>query len=356
MQQISTFFRPTIKSMNPELIEIKDTLKELTATLQAYVLSEKNDDEKKMIVQSVAVSLDKIAKSTPQMKQVNSAAEFITNFLESIKGEPGKPGEDGKTPEKGVDYFTESEVDEIVSRIRDLIPTPEDGKTPEKGVDYMTAEEIDALIREVVSRIPKPKDGDPGKDAVLNYEEIATKLLPLLPKPKEVKQITPDAPLDIVKKLRSLKEGERLSIDDLKDVPDFAAMFNRAKNQPVQDPGIAIEGSGEEIASLIRRINFTGSGVTVSKVGDRVVVQISGGGGAVNIRAQESLSDQTIDGVNTVFTLDYEPVENTLQLFLNEALVSPSRYTLLGNEITFGSAPDASYSGLPFDAFYERTP
>jgi archaellum component FlaC len=343
--------------MPNDLNEIKTTLQELVMTLQSYLVSSRDSDPEKMVMtESVAVSLDKIAKAVPQMKQVNSSAEFITNFLASIKGDPGEPGEAGKTPEKGVDYFTESELDEIVSRIRDLIPTPEDGKTPEKGVDYMTAEEVDSFIREVVSRIPKPKDGDPGKDAVLNYEEIATKLLPLLPKPKEVKQITPDTAQDIVKKLRSLKEGEKLSLDDLKDVPDFAAMFNRVKNQPVQDPGIAIEGSGEEIASLIRRINFTGSGVTVSKVGDRVVVQISGGGGAVNIRAQESLSDQTIDGVNTVFTLDYEPVEFTLQLFLNEALVSPSRYTLLGNEITFNSAPDASYSGLPFDAFYERTP
>lgn len=356
MQQESSFFHLTIEGMNPELTEIKETLKELTATLQAYVLSEKNDDEKKMIVQSVAMSLDKIAKATPQIKQVNSAAEFITNFLASIKGEPGEPGNDGKTPEKGVDYFTESEIDEIVSRIRDIIPTPIDGKTPEKGIDYLTPEEVDAFIREVVSRIPKPKDGEPGKDASIDYDAIVEKLLPLLPKPKEVKQITPDTAQEIVKKIRSLKEGERLSIDDLKDVPDFAAIIHRAKQQAVKDPGIAIEGSGTEIAALISRINFTGSGVSVTKVGDRVVVQITGGGGATNIPVQESLSAQVIDGVNKIYNLTAAPVANTLQLFINEALVSPSRYSLVGSQITFGTALDASYSGLPFDAFYEKTP
>lgn len=333
--------------MNPDLIEIKDTLKELTATLQAFVLSEKNDDgEKRVLVQSVAASLDKLAKATPE----------ITNFLSAVKGEPGKDGDDGKTPEKGVDYFTESEIDEIVSRIRDLIPTPEDGRTPEKGVDYLTPEEVDAFIREVVSRIPKPKDGELGKDANIDYDVVVARLLPLLPKPKEIKQITPDSGQEIVKKIRSLKEGERLSIDDLKDVPDFAAIISRSKQQAVKDPGIAIEGSGTEIAALISCINFTGSGVSVTKVGDRVVVQITGGGGATNIPVQESLSAQTIDGVNKIYNLTAVSVANTLQLFINEALVSPSRYSLVGSQITFGTALDASYSGLPFDAFYEKTP
>lgn len=339
--------------MPNELSEIKDSLKEMTALLQAFVLSEKQDEpERKVLAQSMAVSLDRISKSIPK---TTSAAEFVNNFLAAIKGDPG---EAGKTPEKGVDYFTPEEIDEIVSRIKDLIPFPEDGKTPEKGVDYFTAAEIEEFVKVVAARIPKPKDGDPGapgKDAVIDYDVIVAKILPLLPKPKDIKPVTLDTPQELVKKLRSLKEGERLSLDDLKDVPDFAAMLNRAKQQSVKDPGITIESAGQEIAALISKINFTGSGVSVTKVGDRVIVQITGGGGSSNIAVQESLSDQTIDGVNAVFTLDFTPVAGTLQLFLNEALVSPSRYSLVGNQITFNAAPDASYSGLPFDAFYEKS-
>lgn len=343
--------------MNPDLQEIKGTLRELTDTLQAYIMSEKNDDgEKKLLVQSVATSLDKLAKATPQMQQVNSAAEFVTNFLAAIKGEPGK---EGATPVKGKDYFTPEDIDEIALRVKSLIPDPENGETPEKGVDYLTPDEVEALIREVLSRIPAPKpakDGEPGKDAVVDYDAIVAKILPLIPKPKDIEQFTPDTPKDIVKKLRSLKDGERLSIDDLKDVPDFAAIINRAKQQSVKDPGIAIEGSGTEIAALISRINFTGSGVTVTKVGDRVVVQISGGGGAANVPVQESLAAQVVDGVNVTYTLTSAPVANSLQLFINEALVSPSRYSLVGSTITFGTPLDSSLSGLPFDAFYEKTP
>ena len=50
--------------------------------------------------------------------------------VEYIMGEPGqegKQGEEGKTPVKGVDYFTEEEIKEMGDYIFDNLPKAEDG-------------------------------------------------------------------------------------------------------------------------------------------------------------------------------------------------------------------------------------
>ena len=52
--------------------------------------------------------------------------------ISAIKGEPGKDGKDGAdgyTPIKGVDYFTQADIDEIARKVLTQIPTSE-------GVEY----------------------------------------------------------------------------------------------------------------------------------------------------------------------------------------------------------------------------
>lgn len=319
MQQISTILEPKIKIMNPELIEIKDTLKELTATLQAYVLSEKNDDEKKMIVQSVAVSLDKIAKAVPQMKQVNSSAEFVSNFLESIKGDNGENGPQGEKGEHG--------------------DTGEQGPQGEVGPEGPIGPQ--GLKGDKGEKGDKGDKGDRGDDGK-NGENGKTG--------EKGKDGSPDSALQIRDKIRSLKDKEKLSIDDLKDVPDYSRLVAKAR-EGIQDPGVSIFENSDEVAALIRKINFSGTGVSVTKVGDQVLVQITGGGSS-NTAVQETPSG-AVDGVNTVYTLSHTPVAGTLQLFMNEGFVSPSRYVLVGNEITMTDPFDATLNGLPLDALYE---
>lgn len=38
------------------------------------------------------------------------------------KGDPGTPGADGKTPVKGVDYYTEADKSEMVSAVISALP------------------------------------------------------------------------------------------------------------------------------------------------------------------------------------------------------------------------------------------
>ena len=76
---------------------------------------------------SDAVSPDKLA---------DVVTEFVQNNMEMLKGK------DGYTPIKGVDYYTEAEVNEIKTSAKGDKGNPgKDGRTPQKGVDYWTSED-----------------------------------------------------------------------------------------------------------------------------------------------------------------------------------------------------------------------
>lgn len=63
----------------------------------------------------------------------------------TMKGEPGRDGKDGKngyTPQKGVDYFTVAEIDEIVREAAELVDIPEVGD--DDAVKYTPEERSEA--------------------------------------------------------------------------------------------------------------------------------------------------------------------------------------------------------------------
>lgn len=67
-------------------------------------------------------------------------------WLESLRGEPGKdgapgqPGKDGYSPVKGIDYFDGKDG--------------KDGYTPIKGVDYFTEKDKEEMVTMVVAALP----------------------------------------------------------------------------------------------------------------------------------------------------------------------------------------------------------
>lgn len=155
------------KEINPINIETQDLMLQKLADIeniltmrlqQARNQGVDNRDDIELVQQLLA----KIANATPQIKKVSSAAEFVTNFIESIKGdpgengkncdplevaailkesedflnlvkgekgdsvkgdpgEPGKPGENGKTPKKGEDYMTDSDVQEVTKTVLESV-------------------------------------------------------------------------------------------------------------------------------------------------------------------------------------------------------------------------------------------
>src|ERR1035437_3135838 len=124
---------------------------------------------------------NKIDKIKQIYDKLSTPEEKILDLLEQINKEKRR-GDDGSTPVKGEDYFTEEEISEFLKFV-----------TPKKGKDYFdgktpTDEEIIELIKPF---IPEPI---PGADGL---------------------KITPEEVRD---KLKELKGKDRLSVFDLKDI------------------------------------------------------------------------------------------------------------------------------------------
>lgn len=89
----------------------------------------------------------------------------------------GIKGEDGYTPLKGKDYFTEDEINLIVNHIQSQVKDGEqgpqgipgigipgkNGQTPVRLVDYWTREDQDRIIKDILRLIKLPKDGTSPK-------------------------------------------------------------------------------------------------------------------------------------------------------------------------------------------------
>lgn len=71
--------------------------------------------------------------------------DFTAEQLAALKGEPGKDGKDGYTPQKGVDYFDGKDG-------QNGSPGA-DGKTPVKGTDYWTDTDKQEILTEATEQV-----------------------------------------------------------------------------------------------------------------------------------------------------------------------------------------------------------
>jgi hypothetical protein len=120
-----------------------------------------------------------------------------------------------------------------------------------------------------------------------------------------------------------------------------------SSNLETRDEGLAL-------SSATKKINFVGSGVTATAVGDNITVTIPGasGPGAASADVVASIHELivvgeiptgSIDGVNTDFTVSYEPLANSESVYLNGVLIADSGigdYTISGKTVTFADAPE----------------
>lgn len=124
-------------------------------------------------------------------------------------------------------------------------------------------------------------------------------------------------------------------------------------NQQEQGRPVTIKDEGITLVSNVGSIDFTGAGVTGSAIGSAVTENIPGGSGGT---WTEETPTGTIDGVNTSFTLSAVPIANSLYLELarQPQVGGGVDYTLSGSTITYVIAPDASLSGQPHRARYQK--
>ena len=147
-----------------------DHMKDMTSYMDDMEKRYENKIEKMIVSMSEQV-LDGV------MAQMSKKPmEEMMRHIEKLKGEKGDIGEDGVTPKKGVDYFTEKEKKEMVSEIFNKIRIPKDGKdgiVPKAGVDYPTKKELMAFIKKYIDNIeiPLAKDGYTPKKGVDYFTE-----------------------------------------------------------------------------------------------------------------------------------------------------------------------------------------
>lgn len=173
------------------------------------------------------------------------------NKMEMIKGDPGY------TPQKGVDYFTDDEVNSIIAFVLSQVKDGRDGTngtngkdgrngihgdTPIRGIDYWTRADIDSIVAETIKRIPKPKPITLPQPKDINYEDIKNR-------------------------------------PDLSDVPKVIEFLKRG----------GFRGGGDTVAA--------GSNVTVTRANGITTIASSGGSGFTLLTATE-----TPNGLLTVFT------------------------------------------------------
>jgi len=237
--------------------------------------------------------------------------QLFQNKIQTVKGDKGDPGDRGLpgiTPRKGVDYFTEAELNqiamEIVDRVRGSLRIPNDGYTPISGKDYPSNEQVQEFIKQMVAtiKIPQPKNGiTPQKG--LDYftaEEIDIFINQVKKGLKEL------SAAEIRDKLNSLEGEERLPASAIKDLPQ--AIKNNMPPAPIEisprrgGSTLEVAGYGQDI----RKIVF-GSNITVQRLADGVISVNSSASSGSNGIAVESPSE-TADGVILIFTFAHNPV------------------------------------------------
>lgn len=216
-----------------------------------------------------------------------------SGFLEQLK--TVFKGDEGYTPVKGKDYFTEEEADQWKQEILE-------GSTPKIFKDYFNLEQINALaiiIRDGIKEEVTPQKGKDyfdGKDGVdgidADEDSIVKNVLSQIPQASELK------PKDLADKLNTLMEAVDAGvIKGLPKIQDIVNAIKKGKLLELRDiKGARLDmndqrwhggGSGhiiqDEGTSLTQepKLNFVGAGVTVTNdsVNQATVVTIPGGGG-----------------------------------------------------------------------------
>lgn len=141
---------------------------ELTPTLFEQIMN------KLLTIQAGAIDADQVARSIEEYLSIHPIenidatevhriiADYIQAHKDELRGRQGlsgKDGLDGRTPLKGVDYWTTEDLAEFSQEISDLVSDyfaehkselkGADGQTPQKGVDYFTQTEIDGLTQQL---------------------------------------------------------------------------------------------------------------------------------------------------------------------------------------------------------------
>jgi hypothetical protein len=304
------------------------------------------DDESVNALGSLKDTFEKISNT----KNKN---DILDSFLAMMKGE------DGHTPVKGEDYFTQNEIDDFIKQVKPIkgkdyftdseISEFKKTVTPQKGKDYFTDKEAESFIR----RIKPVKgvdyfDGEPGKPGKDGENGKITN--------EEKKQIEENIKKEIPKSVFDLQDFPKTSSSKemfLSHDENGNLVFKKIEKQTPrivqQYPPEHISGGGITRILRAKDVNVTNIQNGEVLVWDDtqkkfVNATVSGGSGSVSINSSAvsdpnfidssdisfnvSGSDITASIVPTLFDGDYNSLANIPSTF------TPSAHTHTLADIT----------------------
>ena len=262
----------------------KDTSANLEALIQQNdennpnpnleVLINQNDDNNNKVVDK----LDELKPKKEDSLPTKQLMTFLSGFFEQMrgdkgdkgdKGEQGVIGKTGKQGEKGIkgDTGTQGIKGEAGTQ----------GEKGNNGKDGENSEvDINDLVKKTLERISKPKD---GKDAKIDINDIVNK---------------------VVSKIKSLKDDNRVSYNNLKDVPQ------------IYRKDTALGGMSNTTIANDLGLNFV----------------------------DDEIPSGTLNGTNKDFTIKETPINGSLKVYRDgQRLKITEDYTLSGKTISLIFAP-----------------
>lgn len=247
-----------------------------------------------------------------EQESINAELGLGVDYYKGEPGEQGIPGKDGKTPVKGVDYFTDAEITEIKDEIAEKVQVGakgedgksayqlaveagyegseadwlaslkgtdgrngidgingtngKDGKTPVKGVDYFTTAEINEIEEGAAAKVDLSnyaKTADLSTVATSgSYNDLSGK--PSIPEPYEL-------PVASTTALGGVKVGSGLEITN----------------------GVLSANGGAEPDAYIKDASVSGNTLTLTKKDDTQIAFTPSGGSGGGVSGYAFSSIQT---------------------------------------------------------------
>lgn len=250
-----------------------------------------------------------IIKLTEEL--IKTYTKFLSQFdeikqtIDKRVGPKGDKGKDGYTPVKGKDYFTLSEIREMISFILKQA-------TPKKGVDYFDgiSPEIDYehIINATISKLPVIKDGKDGLTPIKGIDYLTKEEIESVKQEIKsdlgnlIKQTDPEELLHLF-----TQKGKKLSIKHIDGLEQTISAFSNQLGRGY------LHGGG--VPSLT-----AGAGITLTSKSD--------GGYTVSTSASGSVITMTgtIDDSNVTFTCSTQP---------SEMVINGVSYLTTGGAITW---------------------
>jgi len=268
-------------------------------------------------------SLEEFEQATQELLDILSGVDV--EQLEKIEGQ------DGYTPVRGKDYFTQQDLESFEQFILD--------KMPREGIDYPTRVQVTESIRKqiadvsrsIAQQVAQIPAGEPGEQGVPG------------------KNGSPDSAQDIVKKIRSLKNtNQALKIGDVRGLRKVLESF------------LSIEGDFEKLREEFGEIKFVvspqgdggsggGSGLTAEQVRDTIASAFNAGThSGITFVHDDALNTYTLE-VTSTGGFTEEEIEDIVNGLVVGGVGITATYDDAGNTLTL------ALSGEEFTTAYKNT-